>query len=284
MLGKLMKHEWKGTYKFGGIMVLTIFVLTLIGYLFLRYSAIGEVMQGETVLKPAEIMTLTISSIGTLILYYLALIGAMYGAIIYLAVRFYKTMYTNQGYLTHTLPVTPGQLLTSKILVSGVWTLFVYLAVFASIFILLFGLFQGLLGADAMEGTLEEAFREIAAIYRDMGFDFATFGIVMIFMGVLSPFISMIQIFGALTIGQLSKKHKLMVGIFTYIGFIVLNYIVTMVMETVVMINSMFSAVGEISLGFMNTTYIASIVYSVLTAVVLVLVSHRIVKKKLNMN
>lgn len=284
MLGKLIKHEWKGTYKFGGIMVLTIFVLTLIGYLFLRYSAIGDVIQGEMELKPAEIMTLTISSLGTLILYYLALIGAMYGAMIYLGVRFYKTMYTDQGYLTHTLPVTPGQLLTSKIFVSGVWTLFVYLAVFASIFILLFGLFQGLLGAATMEGSLEEALREMANVYREMGFDFVTFGIVLFFTGLLSPFISMIQIFGALTIGQLSKKHKLMVGIFTYIGLIVLNYIVTMVVETVSMINSMFSAAGEVSLGFMNTTYLASIVYSVLMSAVLVFVSHRILKKKLNMN
>lgn len=284
MLGKLMKHEWKSSYKFGSIMVLTIFVLTLIGYFFLSSSAVGDLISGELVLSGMESFTLVMSSVGTLLLYYLALIGAMYGIMIYMGVRFYKTMYTSQGYLTHTLPVKPGQLLASKILVSGIWTLLVYLAVFASIFILLIGLLQGIVGDALQEVSFAELWKQLAVVYGEIGFDMNLFMWVMLGSALVSPFSSVIQIFGALTIGQLSKKHKLMVGIFTYIGLIILNYIITMIAESVIMMKTMFAATGEITLEFMNSSYLLSIGYTVIISIVLVIVSHLIIKKKLNMD
>lgn len=284
MLGKLLKHEWKSVYKFGSILVLAILVITAIGYFFLSSSAVGELFAGEMELSDTEMFTLVISSIGTLLLYYLALIGAMYGVMIYMGVRFYKSMYTSQGYLTHTLPVKPGQLLASKILVSGAWMFLVYFAVFASIIILLIGLFQGILGDATIEISFAEFWREMSAVYGEIGFDMTTFVVVMFGSALISPFTSVIQIFGALTIGQLSKKYKLMVGIFTYIGLIVVNYIITMIVESVIMVNTMLTATGDVSFGFMNSTYIVSMVYTVVVAVVLVLVSHLIIKKKLNMD
>ncbi len=50
---------------------------------------------------------------------------------------FYKTCYTDQGYLTHTLPVTPHQLLNSKILTAIFTHLLMIFAIILSIFIIL---------------------------------------------------------------------------------------------------------------------------------------------------
>ena len=284
MLGKLMKYEWKGIGKFGSALILAIFVITGIGYVFLRASAIGDLLVGEAVLTGLETTTLVLSGVGSLILYYLALLGVVYGAMIYMGVRFYKTMYTGQGYLTHTLPVTPGQLLTSKILISGVWYLLVSVSVIISVFILLWGLCQGMFDGLPGEMSLAEIWGELSLAYQEMGINVTGFVITIIMFGLLTPFTTMIQIFGALTIGQLAKKYKLMVGIFTYIGLIVLNYIVTMVMESIIMITTMFSSDGTVGLGYMNTTYIAGGIYTIVVSVVLVFVSHWIIKKKLNLN
>lgn len=283
MLGKLLKHEWKSVYKFGSLLVLTILVLTAIGYLFLSSSVVGDLIAGEVVLSEVEALTLGISSVGTVLLCYLALIGAVYGAMIYMGVRFYKTMYTNQGYLTHTLPVKSGQLLASKILVAGGWMLMVYAVLLFSVVILLVGLFKGAFGDVLIGISFEELRQEVSALYSEMGFDMPFFGVVFLVYMLISPFAAVIRIFGALTIGQLSKKHKLMVGVFTYIGVIVFDYVSIVFAESIIMINSMFTNTGEVPVGFMNSTYIVSMVYMIVSAVVLVIVSHLIIKKKLNM-
>lgn len=283
MLGKLLKHEWKSVYKFGSLLVLTILVLAAIGYLFLSSSVVGDLIAGEVVLSEAEALTLGISSVGTVLLCYLALIGAVYGAMIYMGVRFYKTMYTNQGYLTHTLPVKSGQLLASKILVAGGWMLMVYAVLLFSVVILLVGLFKGAFGDVLIGISFEELRQEVSALYSEMGFDMPFFAVVFLVYMLISPFAAVIRIFGALTIGQLSKKHKLMVGVFTYIGVIVFDYVIIVFAESIIMINSMFTNTGEVPVGFMNSTYIVSMVYMIVSAVVLVIVSHLIIKKKLNM-
>lgn len=48
---------------------------------------------------------------------------ASYTTLILLAIRYYKSMYGRESYLTHTFPVTPGQLILSKSIVFFFWEL-----------------------------------------------------------------------------------------------------------------------------------------------------------------
>ncbi|MDD3866557.1 MAG: hypothetical protein PHX55_02975, partial [Eubacteriales bacterium] len=41
--------------------------------------------------------------------------------------RYYKSLYSDEGYLTHTLPVKAGSLLGSKVLTSFIWLILSYL-------------------------------------------------------------------------------------------------------------------------------------------------------------
>ena len=54
----------------------------------------------------------------SIFLYYFGLIGCTLGTMLIIAIRFYKTCYTDQGYLTHTLPATTRQILNAKIMAS----------------------------------------------------------------------------------------------------------------------------------------------------------------------
>ena len=45
-------------------------------------------------------------------------------------------MYTDEGYLLHTLPVTKHEILASKILVGGLWVLIIVFSMYLSLFLL----------------------------------------------------------------------------------------------------------------------------------------------------
>ena len=93
MLVKLLKYEWRGL--FSPLLILLI------------------VLGGTAALTCGVILTITpkynetiawysaMALVFSIFLYYFGLIGCTLGTTLIIAVRFYKTCYTDQGYLTH---------------------------------------------------------------------------------------------------------------------------------------------------------------------------------------
>lgn len=104
MLGKLLKHEFKATSRILPFSYLACAVFFLVA--FIARSILPDV--SAAYLVPAVIFLL--SGIAVLILTYVLLI-----------MRFHKSMYGNEGYLTQTLPVSKGQLLASKMIPCAIW-------------------------------------------------------------------------------------------------------------------------------------------------------------------
>ena len=122
MLGKLLKHEWKSIWK---IPVLLIGILM-----------ITAVIAGLTFALPiweSDWIGLPLSGIMLLLLFYFAMIAASVGITVYMAVRCYKSMFTDEGYLTHTLPVSSRQILNCKVITMSVWTLITGIAIIISL-------------------------------------------------------------------------------------------------------------------------------------------------------
>ncbi len=112
MLGKLLKHEWRAVWK---VPTLLIGVLMLIA-----------VVAGGTFALPiwdSEWIGLPLSGVMMIMMFYFAMIATGVGIMIYFAVRYYKNMYTDEGYLTHTLPVTARLLLLNKVITMTAWNL-----------------------------------------------------------------------------------------------------------------------------------------------------------------
>ncbi|MCC8022941.1 MAG: hypothetical protein LIO46_04075, partial [Clostridiales bacterium] len=104
MLGKLMKYDFKATYRLFLVFylgMLSFFVLGLIG----RALDISQVRGTATVFLV------------------LAGVGALFAALFYMITRYYRNVFGAEGYLTQTLPVRSGQILASKMLVTFVWLL-----------------------------------------------------------------------------------------------------------------------------------------------------------------
>lgn len=297
MLGKLMKYEWKNIWKAGTLMLLGMLVVTVIGCVVLRMP--GGVVTGlldNNDINATQSWFVLSSFVATLILYVIMLLASTWGMLIFLGIRFYRSMYTDEGYLSHTLPVTANQLFLSKVLVSGVWYLFITIGIGISVVALIVSLMTGLLNIGELSSVLTQyngniwefmadAFYELGRTYEEeMGINLSHYGITLLLTYVAGPFITMVTLFGALTIGQLSSKHKGLMGILAYAGLTILSSIIGSTVQSAFMFGTnVMSSSGGFSVTT-NMAYDINVITSLLIAAIMYGVSYYIMNRKLNLD
>ena len=110
MLGKLMKYEWKATWKLLLPMNAFIVLMSILVFITVQMSFFDSdndlVMMTGTVIVLTYIFSMFVISIGTLI---------------YLVYRFYTSVYGDEGYLLHTLPMDKHHIIIAKALTSAAW-------------------------------------------------------------------------------------------------------------------------------------------------------------------
>lgn len=295
MLGKLMKYEWKNIWKAGSLMLLGMFIVTLIGCIALYMLGASDSFDNND-MSAGQTWLMISSFAALLILYVIMLLASTWGMLIYLGIRFFRSMYTDEGYLSHTLPVTANQLFLSKVLVSGLWYLFISVGIGVSVLALILSTVMGVYNIGELSSELaqyngniwaflSDGIYELGRFYEEqMGLNLLHYGITMLLTFVVGPFTAMIILFGSLTIGQLSSKHKGLMGILTYAGITILSSIVGSTVQSVFM----FSAgVMSSSSGFSmtsNAAYDINILTSVLIAAVMYGISYYILNRKLNLD
>lgn len=297
MLGKLMKYEWKNIWKAGKLMLLGMLVVTVIGCVVLRMP--GGVVTGlldNNDINATQSWFVLSSFVATLILYVIMLLASTWGMLIFLGIRFYRSMYTDEGYLSHTLPVTANQLFLSKVLVSGVWYLFITIGIGISVVALIVSLMTGLLNIGELSSVLTQyngniwefmadAFYELGRTYEEeMGINLSHYVITLLLTYVAGPFITMVTLFGALTIGQLSSKHKGFMGILAYAGLTILSSIIGSTVQSAFMFGTnVMSSSGGFSVTT-NMAYDINVITSLLIAAIMYGVSYYIMNRKLNLD
>ena len=114
MLGKIIKYDMKAMNRF----LIIIHAFLLIYAFFIRILITGRLTAnnvhnlGNTYFL---ILGLTVS-FGIILLTCVA-----FATSIIIAVHFYKSTYSDEGYLTHTLPVKKGTLLIAKVIAGTIW-------------------------------------------------------------------------------------------------------------------------------------------------------------------
>ena len=296
MLGKLMKYEWKNIWKAGTLMLLGMLVVTVIGCVVLRMP--GGVVTGlldNNDINATQSWFVLSSFVATLILYVIMLLASTWGMLIFLGIRFYRSMYTDEGYLSHTLPVTANQLFLSKVLVSGVWYLFITIGIGISVVALIVSLMTGLLNIGELSSVLTQyngniwefladAFYELGRTYEEeMGINLLHYGITLLLTYVAGPFIAMVTLFGALTIGQLSSKHKGFMGILVYAGVTILSSIIGSTVQSAFMFGANVANSASGITVSTNSAYDINVITSLLFAAIMYGVSYYIMNRKLNL-
>lgn len=286
MLGKLFKYEWKG------------FRLPLLIMLI--------VLAGTTVMTCALILTINpnysetaswysmLALMLSIFLYYFGIIGCSLGIMITIAVRFYKTCYTDQGYLTHTLPVSTQKILNVKIISSIAAVLLMILAVIASLFIIaqvaMHHIFS-LARADFQYLDYKMFFREIFSIMLDefdegMGISLGMYLVYMAVYFVIATMANIVTILGCVSLGQLYAKHRIIGAIAAYflvqVVMQLLGYISYIPMYTRMLAEDSYYDDYTV-FRIMSPTMNMTLLFTVVIAVIMYFVNLHMMTKRLNL-
>lgn len=244
MFAKLLKHEFRATRGVVAILCAILLVSGLtMGLSLQRMISMAEndymsvVVTNETA---AEDAAMTISSEAPLladILCVFLMIAAIVAisicaasAIFFLIYRFYKSRFTDEGYLTFTLPVTNHQLLLSSI-TNTTLNLLIVGVVTAVTVLLIFLLALSAVPDVAVWEELKQVWPEILAGLKQAAAEEAGLLALMAFSSVATFFRQIIQLMLAVTIGALiAKKHKLLAAVGVYYGIhMVVSFLTSMV-------------------------------------------------------
>ena len=218
MLGKLLKYDLRSVGRFWWIAMLTMIgasFSTSVSYrLYLELSMSQAYLSGENnVLIALAMMALNIISIISLVVIGASLIFV--AVLIY--VRYYKHLFTDEGYLTFTLPVSRKQIYFSKLVNAGLWLMLSELVLFACAMVMLvivipsYG--KGIIAFDTLEGMLDTFVNS----FKERGGWMVLQGILGVLLAFAATMLSVGVIYFCITLGAtVAKRAKIIVGIGTY--------------------------------------------------------------------
>lgn len=205
MLKKLFVHEWKDSWK-----LVTLFNVILVVFTIIGIFALSNGNWLKAVDKNAWYASVYVSYF---MLYYFAILALGLATTIYFLMRFYKNLYTDQGYLMHTLPVTSHQLILSKAFVMYIWQLISGCVMIVSILVLVNSLVLGIENTNIFKEIFNLDFADLDITFLDV---LCCFVVLLILIGI--QIFSIMFGYLAISLGQLSKNHKLISSIGIYVG------------------------------------------------------------------
>ena len=210
MFSKLLKHEWKANAGLLGILSLCALGVGLLGAGVLR--AMEYVSQHMLTDQMAAIAT---SGLGSIMVFVVIALVAYALAVQFITLwRFYKNKFTDEGYLTFTLPVTCSQHIISKLILCSVTFTATTLVVLLNIFIMLFiGLGPQFPWAEIR--TFVSDF--LTNIQYQLGDFWIVYALEFLLFCILSTVLSCLFVFCCITIASIiAKKAKILTAVIIY--------------------------------------------------------------------
>ncbi len=221
MLRKVLKHDLGAVWKLWTIISATLLLLSVIAGLCLRDIMIPD--PGPTHYGP-----MTIMSVLGLVLTILFIVAYAIISYFYIIYRYYQSFFTDEAYLTFTLPVKRSTLYNSKLLSAFIWNT-------ASGAVLLLGISIILLIApENVDGTGVMLFGAVKSFIDTVKLFFAVsdgwliaYTVVMLIVSALYGIFSTLLIYACVTFGCIiASKRKLLS---TFLVYYVVNMIISFI-------------------------------------------------------
>ena len=234
MTGRLIKYELRSSIKLMGVIWAALIVTSFLFSISINFM--GNLMIRSSI---ASTLINLLQGI-TGMLYIAVFIATAAASVVIVIMRFYKGLLSDEGYLMHTLPVKPWQLITAK----GVSALII---VCASVIV-------SVLSALVMAGTGSfGAITEFCSFIRDMFREEPKVLLVaaeFIILVILSLLKSIYQIYASLSIGQLAGKYRILLSLGAYVG---INIVITVLAVLIMMLLDVTGALSGWSSFSVNT-------------------------------
>lgn len=275
MLGKLIKYDLKAMNRF----LIIIHVFLLCASVLIRVFFTGRVFtestdfDNENFILPVLIF---------LVLFIILICAAAFATQLVIAIRFYKNIFSDEGYLTHTLPVTGGKLLLSKTISGSIWGVIDMLFLHISLWIVI-----------ATPYVTELFTENSASIWAeleltDKGPALTLQSLLLLYIGtcLIGVITNVVLFYASIAIGQFVPGHKVLGAIAAYF---VINTFVSVIMLIVMAFSGLLGAsIHPLSASFDFTIYIRNslnfgIICSFIQSFILYSVTYWIMEKKLNL-
>ena len=274
MLGKLIKYEFKSTSRIMWFLYAGLIVIAGLIGIVIRFGVMNGDMYSMGLFsygasdegnKFLQIALTSLAIIYVLLMYAVAIMTT-----VMIILRFYKNVLGEEGYLTHTLPVSTGSIIWSKFIVAVIWMLIALASAIVSAFVL--GLTSGWLVEIIKQVSLSEIFDALRELFCFNVFLFLLYVVSTVFSGILMYYLSM-------AIGNLANKNKFLFAVLAYIGISIgLTIVLTIIGVT---------GGGLISVWLEDATFrsfiIPAIIFQFILGAGCYVGTHYILKNKLNL-
>ncbi|WP_304597016.1 hypothetical protein [Adlercreutzia caecimuris] len=214
MLGKLMAYELRALWKPAAVMLAVMVVAGAAGI-----GCLGATqMLGEVARSGIGAVAAPMSGNATVALFMAALFcgflvwAAAAALYVFVAMRFYRTMFTDEGYLTLTLPVRAGTLIMAKF-----WVAYLLLVAFSLVALLMYALMVLAISGDtaAVAGVL--------SIMGGWGAFVADGDVASVLGGIVNTLVTCAYALGlafcSLTLGAWwARRHKVAAAVGVYLA------------------------------------------------------------------
>lgn len=212
MLGKCLKYDLKAVGGYWWIAAVSVLALSLPGGYCLR-RLVENIADAVSDYNP-------IWDILLLMLVYVALAAFSIVSIILIYLRYYRNFFTDEGYLTFTLPVKRKTLLGAKLINACIWSMATGLVTIACVCIMLAAtpMEDTNLLAYAVQVVWNGLFRDI--LLPELGWWMAAYAVELLLVIVAATVMEMLITHLAITIAAIiAKKHKVLAAVGLMYGF-----------------------------------------------------------------
>lgn len=276
MLKKLYKYDLKSVSLLLVILHAVLLVYTVIGRI-----GIFIAERAQAFVSPEASRLWGIAGAFYIVGFILFILAIVIATVVYLAVRIQKNLFSDEGYLTHTLPVKPTQILWSKVFVIWTWSVIDFICVMISVFTLI-----------TYKDTLPEILKGASTFFGTL---FGSFGFTNWLEEVITLLAGLSQYFGfypllllfAMCLGNLFKSHKIMGTLLSFFGLnIVLSFLSTMITFIIPGLSPFMQAnLTQDNLSvYSGRLMIFTLVWNILFSAIFFVGSRYILTKKLNLD
>lgn len=261
MLGKLMKHEFKATSRILVPLYLVLIFMSIIN----RFLFQTGVKEGVFAFFTGLLMITQI----------MLIVAILITTAIFMVIRFYKNLLSDEGYLMFTLPVNTHQLIISKLVVTMIWIFVSIIAILSSLYIVF-----------ATSGSIELIVREIQRALTELnvisGGNSVLLIVELILMVIVSVVSNILMVYASIAIGQLFSKHKIIASFVSYA--VIYNVMQLIMVMFLVILGYTLSDSIDFTTVAPQVIFPVSIIITLLTGVAFYITTNRIFEKKLNLD
>ncbi|MCI7640439.1 MAG: hypothetical protein MSS60_11545 [Clostridiales bacterium] len=219
MFTKLLKHEWRATRGMLGTLCLVCLGASLLGGGTMRYLMIASTQDAQqNVIVVLNVLAMVAAMIAV------AVVGVA-ALFVYIG-RFYKSRFTDEGYLTFTLPVSTHQNLLASMANTAIGMVIVFFVICAALAI---WLSIGFSGIPDFYQTVWEKLPELWDVFKRVWSTIPWNFFWVFLLDVLAGSVcELVVLMLSVTIGSiLAKKHKILAAVGVYYGIHVALSMVT---------------------------------------------------------